>query len=335
MRLKASVEEKECLGSCLDDIVTVSDLCNGERECSLSGFDLMDAPEISITNLSAIANETYMTGLRLARAKVKQAALQVKNDMIAILNTNNITTDLSAPSFRTSTFNPNVSIAPAALERGITIFRSARIRGKLKKVFIKDIEIYPLVSAETHLLIYDNGYQTSYPVSLVGGKVNSFQLNYIVRGKYARFVIDDTNVTMASATLMCTSGCNGTEPNYCAYTESYNGSKEVGSKEGYGINLIFSCECDYDQFLCDLAKTYVGELIWLKSRILLLDERLHTSRMNNWVVYNREESAQMRIDLDTEYREKWNGLVRGMYSILKNYRDSCLECRGIRWVVNG
>ena len=334
MSVNGTDENQDCLTSCLDNIVTVSDLCSGKRDCSLSGYDLMDAPEISIENLASIANEIYLTGLNLARQKVKQAVLQVKNDLIAVLNTNSITTDISAIEYNSSIFNPAIIIDPSAAERGISIFRSSKIRGKLKKIKVSTIEIYPSISAQTYLLVYDNNVLTKYAIDLTGGKVNSFDINYVIQGKYARFVIDDTALPMISATIKCGVGCDSSLPNDCAYGESYNGITETNQKEAYGINLIFNCECDYDQFLCDLSRTYVGELIWLKSRILLLDEKLYTSRMNNWIIYGRNETAQLKADLDAEYREKWNGLVKGMYGILKNYRDSCLECRGIRWVVN-
>lgn len=323
-----------CVESCLDGIVTVSDVCSGTRECSSSGYDLMDAPEISINNLAAIANEKYISGLNLARSIVINATRMIKNDLIATLNTNGILTNVQNAQYTTS-FNNNAIVPASALERGITLFRNPSIRGNLKKVLIQKVEIYPSSSGNTVLKVYDNGLVSSYSISLVAGQINEFQINHEMSGNYARVLVDNSTIDMYSTTISCKTGCGGSAPNPCGYAQSYDGTSENRSAEGYGLNVYFSCQCNYDEFMCDLSQTYVGELIWLKSRIMLIDEQLRTNRFNDWVTYNRTDLLNFKADLTNQYVNRWNALVSGMYGILQNYRDDCIICRGIQWVVNG
>ena len=320
--------------SCLDNIVTVSDFCSGERQCSSSGYDIMDAPEISINNLAAIVNEKYVSGLNLARNIVKMATRQIKNDLIAVLNTNSLITNIQITTYNSSVLNSGI-IPSAPLERGITLFKNRSIKGKLKKLIIEKVDIFPETSGDSELLIYDEDYVYRYSIQLIAGQINTFQIDHVVSGFFARVLIDTTNLDVHSTRLMCKTGCSGSYVNPCGYVESFDGISENRTEEGYGLNVFFSCQCDYDEFMCDLSQSYVGELIYLKSRIMLLDEHLRTNRFNDWVIYNREDTAAYKAELQQEYVDRWNALVQGMYGILKNYRDDCITCRGIQWVVNG
>jgi len=109
----------------------------------------------------------------------------------------------------------------------------------------------------------------------------------------------------------------------------------VRKGDAFGINVNFQCYCDYDQLLCDMSKTYIGELIFIKARILLLEEHLRSNRLTNWIIYNREETADNKKELEASYISRWNTFIDSLPGILKSYRDECIDCRGIRWVVNG
>lgn len=317
--------------SCLDSIVTLGS-CPDDG-ISSSGFTLITANGISIKNLNAIANENEGTGIAFAMQKKTMAITQVKNDLIAALNVNNVATKISQTAYNASEFNPSINNGNYAGERGLTIYRPSTMRGKLRKQKITTIQLYPLTSGDFTLNIYDNGMVSHYPVTLVSGQINEFTLNYTIKGTFARILIDNTALQLSSSKLICMLGCNGHAPNDCGYVKGWDGTKEV-KWEGYGINIVFYCYCDWDQILCDLSQTYIGELIWLKWQINIFDEQYKTNRFNNWVIYNRDELPAIINSLDAEYSQKWNALMAGLFTILNNYKDDCLQCRGIRWVVN-
>ncbi|MEZ5016983.1 MAG: hypothetical protein R2800_08010 [Flavipsychrobacter sp.] len=324
--------------SCLDNIISVRDVCSDESITSLSGLDLMDAPEISIRNLSNIANEEYVTGLNLAKKKVAQATTLVRNDLMSAMAANKVMPNIAAKKYAIGEFKTSVSYPAEAKERGVTLYKNKKIKGALRKLKIHTVEVYALAAAtDVALKIYDDyagGTVTTYSVDLEANQTNSFSIEYEVKGSFARVLLDGTNVPVAGTYLTCFTGCNGKMPNDCGYTKGWYDEKEISSKEGFGINLTFSCVCDYDQLLCDLSQTYIGEIVWLKSRVLLLEEHLRTNRLNNWVVYGREETKAFLTDVENQYREKWTVFIEALPNVLQQFKDDCLDCKGIRWVTN-
>lgn len=324
------------MNTCLKNIVTLQ-AC--EDESSLSGFYLLQAPEISINALSAIANSTNQTGRNLAQAKLDLAVQLVTNDFIAALQANNVMTNLDATVHDSSEIKPSVSMGTTAAERGVTVIRNGKGRGSLRVLFLTDVQVYPLAdAASVQMKVYDenNGdlLVSTYNVALVANSLNTFKLNYTVKGKWARVAFDNTTIAFASAPVKCGEGCGGRLPNDCGYARGWNGFNDIQKGDGYGVNVRFKCECDYDQLLCNLSRSYVGEIVWLKARVLILEEHLRTDRFNNWVIYGKKETKEYKDELENEYREKWNGLIAALPNLLKNYNDDCISCRGVRWVVN-
>lgn len=322
----------------IKNIISIRDVTTEENVPSLSGLDLMDAPEISIINLANIANEEYTSGLALARKKIEQATLLVRNDLMSALVANHVIPNLDTKRHSTGEFKQAITFPAEAKERGLTLYKNSRIHGALRKLKIHTAKVYPLAdAADVQLKIYDDyagGMVTTYKVNLTANRVNVFDISYEIKGSYARVVLDGSNVPVASSYLTCFTGCNGMLPNDCGYTKGWYGDKEISGKEGFGVNLEFSCECDYDQMLCDLSKLYVGELVWLKTRVLLLEEHLRTNRLNNWVIYGRDETKDYLTDIENQYREKWKVFAGALRGIISGMKDDCLVCNGIRWVTN-
>lgn len=324
--------------SCFDNIISINGDCGSPAGESLSGLDLFDAPEINKKSLAFIANEEYMSGLELATAKVDLAKKLIKNDVMAALTMNNAIPNLTDVRYTTSTFKTGTTYAAEAKERGVTLYRNQRIRGKLRKTVIHTVKIYPTNNAtDVTLTIYDDfagGLETTYTIDLIANEVNEFDVSYTIQGTFARVLLDGTNVGVASSYLTCFTGCNGSMPNDCGYTKGWYDDREISAKEGYGISLIFSCKCDYSEFLCDLSREFFGELVWLKSRVLLMEEHIRTTRLNNWIIYGREEAKEYLTDIENEYRSKWNVFAQSLPNILKQFMDDCLVCRGVGWRTN-
>lgn len=320
--------------SCLDNIVTISNICDGERLQSLSGLDLMDAPEISPNNLNAIANEEYVKGFTLAQSKLNLAITLVRNDFVAALGANNVVVNITQTVYNSAQFNSQNVTGLSNKTKGQVIYRSNQNRGGLRKIQITQVEVYPQNSGDTFIYIDDDNLRYTYPITVVGGVVNTFKIEHIIQGKYARVLMPNNPINPYSSNIICRTGCNGTVPNDCGYVYGFDGDKEIKT-EGFGLNVKFQCVCDYEQILCDLSKSYIGEIVWLKARMNIVEECINTDRFNGWVIYNKEEYKTYTLPkLDFQYREKWQGLMNSMPAILNNYRDSCLNCKGVTWVTN-
>lgn len=322
---------------CLDNIISVNNNCTE----SLSGLDLLDAPELSTLNLAAMANEDVQSGMALATAKISLATKLVRNDIMSIMAAANILPEVTDIHYNTGVFRTNKVIAAEPYFRGLVLYKNRKSSGKLRKNKIHKVSIFPLNNATDVTLKLIDAYptadlvtETSIVIDLVANQVNEIDLDYVVRGEWVKILLDGTDVSVASSYLTCFTGCNGTMPNDCGYTKGYYNNKEISAKEGYGIIADFSCYCDYEELMCDLAKLYIGEIVWLKTRVLLLEEHKKSNRLNNWIIYNREETKEYLTDVENQYRSKWNVFVQSMPRILKQYRDSCLDCKGARWIDN-
>lgn len=329
--------------SCLNTIVTLG-ICPDE-DASLSGFTLVQAPGISIKQLAAVANETYTNGITMAMEKKALSLIQVKNDFVGALQSNNVVAGISQPVYDTSNFNPAVSMGLYAGERGL-YFHKVLFRGSLRTTYINEIQVYPLTSGETTIsIVYElNGQEleSAWDVTLIANQLNIFTSEQLGGFPFAipdyansiKVLINNTDFAFASAPITCLKGCNGAIPNACGWAEGWDGTRKVKS-EGYGINIKFQCKCDFEKILCDLAPTFSGELIWLKWQLNIMQEQYRTNRFNELVIYQHEELQTTIIpQLKSDYAAKWNQLMDGLFNILKTYKDDCLSCRGVRWVCN-
>lgn len=327
----------------LNDIVTLG-LCPDEG-LGLSGLRLIDAAGISSKILANIANETYVQGANLAMEKKRVALIKFRNDFIGAMQSNRVVTTIVDPIYPAADFNTSLDVGTYAGDRGVVLHKNTNYRGTLRQTIINSIECYPLQSGDgtIKLIVEKNGYvnEYSWEVTFVADQVNIFgaeqfsEFPFILppEAKSAKVLVDQTDISFCSTVITCLKGCSGSLPNECGWVDGWDGAKAV-KDEGYGVNINFLCHCNYEQILCDLSKSYSGELIFLKWQIEIFDEEYKTNRFNNWVIYNRSELPGIIADLNNQYATKWNNMMSGMLGILNAYKDQCLNCRNIRWVVN-
>lgn len=320
------------MNTCLQNIVSVSNPCEAVKEVSLSGYDLLDAPELSVSNISQIANSDEPNGYLFLKKQLEYAIRDVNNDFIALLNSNNLIVQTGVSSISTGEFS-NAYTNAANQKQGITIHRNANKRpNSIKKLVLKDVLIYPTQDHEqTTLYIQDGTEITEIAIKLYGNRINRFPIEYTAKNSDHLHVYLD-NVETYSSQLTCLLGCGGTIPNECGYVKGYNNGVTV-QREGYGINAVFGCECDFESLLCRFSKTYIGEIIYLKARANILKERLYNERLTPYIIYGREEAEKLQVEIENEYREKWNAFVNSIPDLLANDSD-CINCKRVKIVVN-
>jgi hypothetical protein len=318
----------------LNNIVTLG--IAPDDGASLSGFQLINAPGITLKTLNNIANETYTKGVNLALLKKSLSTTQFYNDFIGALQANRVMTTISEPLYDTSVFNPNNSVGSSTMERGIELWRNVSYRGTLRKLIVKNVQLFPLASGTATLKIYDGFTETDYAVNLTANQVNTFAADYTVNeySKGIKVLVDAPSIPFASAAVICGQGCNNSMPNPCGFANGWSGAARE-KHEGYGVNVQFQCHCDYSQIITDMANSFTGELIYLKWQYNIWEEQYKTDRFSTWCVYNREDiKKEILPDIEARYNEKWNAMMDGLYQILLIYRDDCLNCRGIRLRTN-
>jgi hypothetical protein len=313
---------------CLLNLVTLGS-CPEDEE-SLSGFTLLTAPGISPKILADIANENYISGKELAMQKKNLTLLQVRNDFIGALQTQNVVTNMAVPEFETGEIILANSTGTYEGYRGLKVHKTNR-KGGLRKTYIKNIQAYPLSSGVSYLRIVDGDQTSLYQVTWIANQLNTVAVEYEMNNQYVNIEVDQTAISFAETNVTCQTGCGGRTPNDCAWVEGWDGTKNVKSN-GYGIKAVFYCKCDYDHIICDIK--YFGELIWLKWTLNIMEEQYRTNRFNNWVIYNRDEMPDVINQLRSDYATKWNEMMAGLFGILNTYRDACLDCKGIKKFAN-
>lgn len=322
--------------ACIDQLVTLG-ICPDE-DASTSGFTLLQAPGMNLKNFANIAIDS--SGIDMVMEKKALTILQLKNDFIGEMQMRNVVMQQSSPVYNTSVLNPNINKGTYTGFRGLTLHKNAKYRGRLRKTRIKSIDIYSFTDGETQLKLDDGINTYTWDIELVANSVNTFNETNLddfpytlsMDSDYVRVLVDTTNVELSSAEIRCMIGCNGTMPNDCGWANGWDGSAAEKS-EGYGVNVNFQCDCDYEQLICDTK--VMGELMWLKWQINVYEEQEKSNRFSNLVVYSHEEIRDKVIpELYGKYNAKWSNLLDGLYGILKTYRDDCLDCRRIRRVPN-
>lgn len=324
---------------CLNNIVSLG-LC--ANEVNTSGFTLMQASGMSPANGNKIAMEQYGNGLRLFEEKKELAIRLFRNDFIGTLQGNRIASINTEKVFNTSIFDTATNIGTYAGERGVLVHGSSAGKQEgLRKLLITGVQCYPFQSGQTIIAIIDsvNGVEkrTEYPVMLTANKLNDIQLPdpYVCSNPTVLVLIDQSEIEFAQTEVKCQRNCDGQGANGCATAEGYNGTQKV-RKFGYGVNVQYACRCNYEELICDFAKVFTGELIWLKWQELVYEEQYKSSRFNGWVIYNRDDIWDKIIpDLRSRYRARFDEMISAsLIGMLKQYNDPCINCRGIQIVTN-
>lgn len=321
--------------ACLDTIITLG-VCPEDEGDSLSGLTLVEAGGMNLKNFANIATDS--SGLDMAQEKIDLAIKLVRNDFIAALAASNVITTITNPEYNSSYFDTGQTIGASTLARGEVIYKNASFRGGLRSTTIERIEIYPYQSGTGTLDIIDGNNTYSYAIEFVANQVNVYDSTQLADFPFemihdgVQVLLTAPGISFASGFIQCMQGCGGA-PNPCGWVRGWDGSGYVKS-ESYGVNAVFKCQCDYDKILCS-SPALIGNLVWLKAQILIFDEQYKSNRFHNWVTYNNDMINEVVMpQLMSEYNGRWKTFVGNLPSILRTFRDSCLDCKNSRWVIN-
>lgn len=325
--------------SCLDNIVTLG-LC-ADEPVSSSGFTLLNAAGINLKNL-ALITDSGASGVDMALEVKQRSIIQVRNDFISALQLNQIVPAVSKPAYETGMFITANSVGTFDGYRGVNVYKNNAYKGNLRKTILESIQVYPLASGDSTIKVFDGFNTYTYAVTLVANQINVFDQTQLAGFPFelpaqsgaVRVTIDQSTIPFLSTKITCMKGCGGGMPNPCGWADGWDGTAAT-KNEGYGMVLTFKCECDYDKVLCDLSKSFMGELIWLKWQYNIFDEQYKSNRFENLVIYDREDLLEnIMPDIENRYNEKWNALMKGLLDVLRTYRDDCLDCRRTRFFAN-
>lgn len=319
--------------ACLDNIVTLG-VC--DTVAPISGLTLLSAAGMNLKGFANIATDS--SGMEMVEEKKQLALSLVYNDFTAALTAANVLPQVTNREYEASIFKSETSMGTSTLGRGVVLHKAGSYYGSLRETHINGVEIFPLQTGTGVLRIVDGSTTTNWDISFDGGVSNFYDFNqlegfpYTVVSNTAKVLIIADGVSFASSVIQCKKGCSGS-PNPCGWIDGWDGNKAY-KHEGYGVNITFECICNYESILCKSARV-IGEIIWLRWQIEIFKEQYLSNRFNWFVTYNQDKiNEEILPTLNTEYATKWGNFERTLPNLLLQYKDECLQCRGIRWVTN-
>lgn len=323
--------------SCLNSIVTLGSC--GDNSESLSGFKLISAAGISTDTLAKLATSDNHTGVKLALEKKGVALLKVKNDVMNVLVESGAVTDITDLEYTTGDILMDKGLEAAAnYYRGVSV-HMARPNDTVMRMVVPSFSFIPSATGTVSFMLRDGVTVHNFDIEVEGGVLNTVQLSDVLGEEY---VVKTGKVTIAAITntiqfykssVTCLKGCNGAKPNGCGWADGYKDGGRVRT-DGFGIVVHFRCYCDYDELLCALSKTLVGELIYLKWQIEIFEENALSTRFNEITVYRGEEAAERAAVLSDEYRAKFKALAKNLKRHISRINTKCVKCLGVKWVTN-
>lgn len=205
---------------------------------------------------------------------------------------------------------------------------------QLQVIHVQELNLYSLKDHPNLIILFfergDDGiyYQIDYIVAEIFSNVwNNIYIgrNYTAKDLYIAYpgkeiIAPRTNVNIYNGSLSC---CNVT----------INGVEQLVEPEGepivkvnntFGLSAILSIRCNWNAFVCNNKSLFTQSLLLLYG-IELMNERIHSPRLNQYTLFGADKAKQLRDELVAQYREELDSVL----STASFGADCCVECNDV------
>lgn len=316
--------------SCLEDIINGDRIIIGVKDFKVcenpeSRLYVNQLPGMGLKVAANITPEMYQSGAEFLREATIMAARQVFDEFALELRPyfdfKNIveTRDLKV-------FN-SVTNAVSATERGVII---KRWRSEVARLFVETVYIKPVQDGTITIKVIDGDVTTEYERDVTGNVVNEIRLDHRAESESIKVVFNQSTLETYECSHQKGGGCSscgGGGKNI--YIAGWDGTRETSSC--YGVGVKVNVRCYEENVLCSLIP-HMYFLMWYKTGILILKERLHSSRLNHITIFGNEKAEALLAEYQAEYKEKYKTLVKSAYEFLRSTKGECISCNNIRYV---
>lgn len=317
--------------SCLKDIQCGKRTIIGIKdfitcESPESALFIQDLPGITLRQAAMVASEEYESGAKLLHEKIKLATKLVYDDFQArIMDFYDF--NAIVEERQTTNFFPE-TIAPVSTERGITV---RRWRSEIGRIYIEKVMLRTVESGITNLRFKNAEGDTikTVEVSLTANRTTTVRIDTQFEEEEIFIVFDQTNFTTYSYPIYQRAGacysCAGTNGAKALYVAGWDGSKETSHP--YGVGVWASVRCDVERIFCSvLPRLYM--LLWYRSGIEFLNERIHSPRFNNLVLFDTARAKELRDEeLWPLYQAQWKKTIPSLKQFIKQTKGECFTCQ--------
>lgn len=329
--------------SCLEDWIGVQG-CNGNT--SNSGVYLNDLAGIELRNIDEIANEEQVNFSGVWDDIQTRALNRFQTDVISGFSKKYRLKMLTQGIDVGKEIDTTVTTASGAQYRGLKLELNDEsdkyAMSNLQVIYIQKIRLYLSGAVNTTLKVYDLDLGTQLYSSALTGSAgwNEVNVNTIFTARRIYVCYDATTVTSVKLDLTdlesCGCFCNCGVDIDGAYSATASPTTLTSTDTSYGLSLVFSVQCKYDNLVCNNRELFTQPLLYCLG-IEFCTEAIYSPRMNRWTTTDAKKMKMLRQEFEAKYKGgtiddggiimSYSGeLSTVLDSIQMDMSDCCLEC---------
>lgn len=321
---------------CMQDLVGVSvEACDPDNS-TRPRYYLNSLTGITVKTASKAANEEQITGLNLLNQKITMAIDELVADVLMSIGVT-VTGKALVKNSQSGFINQGAAALGSEVgARGI-IFRltsqdyvdlqinginytsSAAVSGM--KFKIVDLAQGVLVKEITVDVVKGVNF---IPVNITIPKYGS-ELHLGVVYDSANSVTFQTKFSNIDccplAEYFCANGLYAESARWASYANTTY-SNRIASLGSHGMTISYSVMCSAESFICRNAQMF-GYALLYKAGTLVMQEILHSNRLNGITIMSKEGAAQLM----EQYNDKYNALLTAAMSGVSTNHSLCFSCR--------
>lgn len=329
-------------------------------DTSPSGLFINQLPGVELKLLDKISDEEQADYLGVWNDVQTRASIRFKNDIRALFS----------KRYRLKQVKKSINIGKqidltdltnaSAEYRGLTIELSQESDqytfSNLQVIYVQYINFYADSVQDYEINIFDLDLNTILDTftgtSVVGWNqvsvLSSYNAQRIFIGLDATlFNTPNLNIATINQSPFLTNGwgwclfnsfCNVngkvtavTAPLATPYTP-YTATPTQNDTNTNGVSAIFSVQCEFDNIICNNLNIFGSAFLYLLGSELM-DERLYTSRLNEYTLFNRDKAKELKKLFECRYNggviddiEYFGELTKSIDGIDLSDSDCCIEC---------
>lgn len=208
------------------------------------------------------------------------------------------------------------------------------------QIYVDQISFYPVDNVtDLDVYLYDLTTGTlldTYTFTVTGGEVNYYRVGktYQNKGQYLNLaLVVDSSLTDVYE-VVTTAGCRSCNVGFRALNTYCSGrgvkwnsasdpiySNTLSESHTNGLSMHYSVQCDHDYFVCSMANRFMLPMYY-RFGIELMDEILHSDRLNSLTTIGRDSAKELKDDLINKY----NATMQGILQNLNVPNNVCYTC---------
>lgn len=318
-----------------------------------SGLYINGLPGIELKMIDKVADADQVDYLGVWEDVQKRAAKRFLNDINAEFNSRYKLKTITQAVNVERKIDTSITTLAGTDYRGFTLELEREgqdyVSSNLQVINIQYLNLYLAAPVNTTVKIYDLDTETQLFSLAVTGAIGWNQISVLSTFAARRILVVYDATLVDSVTLDITKLSNAVKYHNDYYYLNYsylNGNIEIrgalstiadkytitNANDTFGLSAIFNIYCSYEAMICNNLSVFENAF-WYLLGIELMNERIYSSRLNEFTVMDRSKADDLHqlftvmykggTYKDVQYKGELQTAIEG---INLNKRDICIEC---------